>query len=457
MKLNLFYLILLFAFLGGIGTYFAGRKQNSTKRKKNWIKYFTYFLIIIFLYGCICFAERIFPCVCLLIVFVGVFEIIRLQKKTPQKRTLFYSILCVYMLVSIGFYFFSNLSQTLLLYTLFTVCTFDSFCQIAGQLFGKNKISPQISPNKTVEGLLGGLFMAVGTFIVVGKIVELSVLFTVVLGGIVCLFAFVGDLSASWVKRVYHVKDFSSALPGHGGFLDRFDSFITAGAFVYLFHLLFTINIQLLYCFLFLLCFLLILVFCEFLHKKGIQSEYTRKLAHSLSTLLCLSVPFFFSSHWYALLFVISSFTMLYIGKRKHLLNSIHAVGRKTYGAFLLPVSIGIAYYISILLQNKLLFILPIVVLAISDPLACFLGNAYKSKILKSGKTVIGTLTFFISTLIISGLFLLLPSANVKTAGIVLGVSIIVSGVELISPNGSDNLTIPLSIIALLVFFDVIL
>ena len=215
-------------------------------------------------------------------------------------------------------------------------------------------------------------------------------------------------------------------------------------------------NRQLLYCFLFFLCFILILVFCEFLYKKGFQVEHTRKLSHSLSTLLCLSVPVCFSSHWYALLFVIGSSLVLYIGKRKQLLHSIHSVGRKTYGAYLLPVSIGIVYYLSIWLQNNLFFVLPVVVLAISDPLACYLGQMYKSKILKSGKTVIGTLTFFLSTLVISSSILLYQSTDIKTAGIALGVSVIVSGVELISPNGSDNLTIPLSMIALLVLFDVL-
>ena len=206
-------------------------------------------------------------------------------------------------------------------------------------------------------------------------------------------------------------------------------------------------NLQLLYCFLFFLSFAFILVFCEFLHKKGVQVEHTRKIAHSLSTLLCLSVPLLFSSHLYAFIFVIGSFLILYIGKRKHLLNSIHSVERKTYGAFLLPVSIGIAYYISVWQQDNIFFILPIFILAISDPLACYFGTSYKSKVLKSNKTVLGTLAFFLSTFIICTTILLYQSADLKIIGIALGISVIVSAIELISPNGSDNLTIPLSVI----------
>jgi phosphatidate cytidylyltransferase len=242
MKLSIFYIILLFAVLGGVGTYFAGRKQNSTERKKKWLKYFIYFFIIILLYSCICFATKIFPCICGLIVIAGLIEIIRLQKMKSQKKILFFSILFVYLLISVGFYSFSNVSQSILLYTLFTVCTFDAFCQVARQLFKKNKICPQISPNKTYEGLFGGLLMSVCTFFIIGKILEITVFFTIIAGIGICVFSFFGDLSASWIKRKYGVKDFSSALPGQGGFLDRFDSFITAGAFVFMFHLIFTIE-----------------------------------------------------------------------------------------------------------------------------------------------------------------------------------------------------------------------
>jgi phosphatidate cytidylyltransferase len=241
MKLNLFYIILLFSVLGGIGTYVAGKKQDPTERKKNWLKYSTYFFIVVLLYGCICFTIKAFPWFCVFITIAGLLEIIRLQRKIPQKWDLFYPILFLYVLISVGFYFFGNLSQPILLYTLFTVCTFDAFCQIAGQLFGRNKICPQISPNKTYEGLFGGLLMTVSTFLIIGKIFEFTVFHAVIVGFSICVCSFTGDLTASWIKRKYGVKDFSSALPGHGGFLDRFDSLIASGAFVYLFHLIFAI------------------------------------------------------------------------------------------------------------------------------------------------------------------------------------------------------------------------
>jgi len=123
-----------------------------------------------------------------------------------------------------------------LLFTLFTVCAFDAFSQISGQLFGKRKICPHLSPNKTYEGLIGGLIMSTCAFFIVGCTVHLSIFYTFVMGLGICLSSFVGDLAASWIKRRYKVKNFSSIIPGHGGFLDRFDSFIVAGMFVFLFN-----------------------------------------------------------------------------------------------------------------------------------------------------------------------------------------------------------------------------
>jgi phosphatidate cytidylyltransferase len=232
MNWNLFYVILSFLLFGGTGIYFAGKKQNAEERKKNWKKYFTYFFIVIFLYVCIGFTQNIFSWACLLIAFAGLLELANIQKNHPKKRIVFYLILLTYALVSVGFCFFSRLPKQVLLYTLFTVCTFDAFCQIAGQLFGKHKICPLISPNKTYGGLLGGLFISACTFPIIGKILAFSLLEAIVFGFGVCLLAFTGDLSASWVKRMYGVKDFGSALPGHGGFLDRFDSLIISGVFI---------------------------------------------------------------------------------------------------------------------------------------------------------------------------------------------------------------------------------
>ncbi|NLJ79177.1 MAG: phosphatidate cytidylyltransferase [Tissierellia bacterium] len=110
----------------------------------------------------------------------------------------------------------------------------DTFAYIFGTLFGKNKLCPRISPNKTIEGSLGGIFGAVLLSLGFARYFSLSHLWKLVLlaitGGII---AQLGDLTASRIKRVTGIKDFGFIMPGHGGILDRFDSILFTAPFVY--------------------------------------------------------------------------------------------------------------------------------------------------------------------------------------------------------------------------------
>ena len=109
---------------------------------------------------------------------------------------------------------------------------FDAFSQIAGQLFGKTKLVPKISPAKTVEGAIGGFIVCIITALAVRDMLSLNSTMTLVMGVVTAISALAGDLLASWFKRKMNLKDYSRLLPGQGGVLDRFDSFIAAG-FVY--------------------------------------------------------------------------------------------------------------------------------------------------------------------------------------------------------------------------------
>lgn len=116
-----------------------------------------------------------------------------------------------------------------IIYLLLLSTMTDTFAYITGKLVGTHKLAPKISPNKTIEGLIGGLVM--GTFIATSfyhvfintssslVIVSLITLLLSVVGQI-------GDLVFSMIKRYYNKKDFSNLIPGHGGILDRFDSII---------------------------------------------------------------------------------------------------------------------------------------------------------------------------------------------------------------------------------------
>ncbi len=115
---------------------------------------------------------------------------------------------------------------------LFMVWFNDSFAYFAGRLFGKHKLFERISPKKTWEGFWGGMIMTIGCSIGLSFLFsELSMIQWIIWAVIVAFSATLGDLAESLLKRSIHIKDSGSLLPGHGGFLDRFDGFVLAVPF----------------------------------------------------------------------------------------------------------------------------------------------------------------------------------------------------------------------------------
>ncbi len=114
----------------------------------------------------------------------------------------------------------------------------DSAAYFAGRAFGRHKLFPRVSPNKTWEGAVAGVVFAVAGFVAARALVlpYLALHSAVVCGLIVGIFGQLGDLAESLLKRDAGVKDSSSLIPGHGGVLDRFDSlmFVAPLVFFYL-------------------------------------------------------------------------------------------------------------------------------------------------------------------------------------------------------------------------------
>ena len=115
----------------------------------------------------------------------------------------------------------------------FTVAfTSDAGAYFAGLYLGKHKLSPVISPNKTIEGVIGGLIASVFSMVIYALILQiadfrvsygLAILYGL-LGSVIGVF---GDLCLSAIKRQSGIKDYGNLIPGHGGILDRFDSMMT--------------------------------------------------------------------------------------------------------------------------------------------------------------------------------------------------------------------------------------
>ncbi len=111
----------------------------------------------------------------------------------------------------------------------------DVGCYYAGTRFGKHKLAPVVSPNKTIEGSMGGAICAIIGASIVGYFIGVQWYVSLIAGLICTVFAQIGDLCESLLKRDAGVKDSGNSLPGHGGFLDRSDSFILTIPVMYYF------------------------------------------------------------------------------------------------------------------------------------------------------------------------------------------------------------------------------
>lgn len=129
----------------------------------------------------------------------------------------------------------------MIVYLLFCAWFGDSGAYFVGTFLGKHKLCPEISPKKTVEGLIGGI-VTVGVVVAIQCLVynlilpseeKMNYFVLIPIGMLASGVGVLGDLSASVIKRQYDVKDFGNLMPGHGGVLDRFDSVLFVAPFLF--------------------------------------------------------------------------------------------------------------------------------------------------------------------------------------------------------------------------------
>ncbi|USZ14493.1 phosphatidate cytidylyltransferase [Moraxella sp. FZFQ2102] len=124
-----------------------------------------------------------------------------------------------------------QMSPWWLMYVFLLVWCADSGAYFVGRKLGKRKLAPNVSPNKSIEGLIGGLVTAGIVTVIVGNYLQLSgtaLALFLLLSAVTVLASVLGDLFESMLKRRAGIKDSGSILPGHGGVLDRIDSLLSA-------------------------------------------------------------------------------------------------------------------------------------------------------------------------------------------------------------------------------------
>jgi len=217
------------------------------------------------------------------------------------------------------------------------------------------------------------------------------------------------------------------------------------------------------------IAFIAVIAVVEYIKRRfHISGEVSRKVVHMAIGLLCIFAPFEFRNHW--LILGISSIfiAILLFSRKTNWLSSIHEIERKSLGAYLLPICIYFTFMVYRYYDYDKIFYLPLIVVTISDPLASVAGMTWKRWLKQNGierkrkysKTVIGTITFFITALVSSILFLSAqPSFATKSHVFYLSivVSILSTVVEAISYGGWDNITVPVTAAAILAIYTELL
>lgn len=214
-----FFHSLIFVAMLIVGDEIMSLSQNKDSITSKLFTLFPALAYLVFVFNLSFTLILIFP---LLILILFVFD-----PKTTLNHVLYgFFHFCFTLIVGLSILMIFRLQPLYILYV--GLCTFgsDTGGFFAGKFFGKHKLAPLLSPKKTVEGAVGGWILgALSSFIFSILIVGHVSLMFVVASILLPLVSQIGDLSFSKIKRELKIKDFSNLLPGHGGLLDRIDSF----------------------------------------------------------------------------------------------------------------------------------------------------------------------------------------------------------------------------------------
>jgi Dolichol kinase len=208
--------------------------------------------------------------------------------------------------------------------------------------------------------------------------------------------------------------------------------------------------------------FLLLFGLAELLYQQfKVKAEFTRKLVHIGTGIICLLFPILITSHW-SVFILCGLFTLILLLSIKFgLLKSIHAIDRKSVGSLAYPAAVYLCFLAQKLLdKGSTFYYLPLLTLALCDPMAALSGKKWpygSYRIFGARKTLVGSAVFFICafiTVIVIGHYLQEPSLHLSEITMIGTLAFVMTLAEACSKDGYDNITIPVSsILSLYVLF----
>lgn len=216
--------------VGGVLMALSSARAAADVRRARWVKYFVYLAIVFAVLAAAHLGTWWLMGLVAVILVLGATEIAAALRRMPRGHSppLLVIWLCYGVLAAACMAALAQLAPSGVAFIYVVVAGFDGFSQAGGQIIGRHQLAPRISPGKTIEGALAGAIAALCIAVALRAMLGQSVAGAMQTGLILCASALGGDLSASWLKRRAGIKDFDRLLPGHGGVLDRFDSFLPA-------------------------------------------------------------------------------------------------------------------------------------------------------------------------------------------------------------------------------------
>ncbi len=225
---RLFVLIAIAFTLAGARHGLSLRRMPAAARRAGAVKYFSYLALTLAFVALAALGAPALAALVALIAVTGVGEIAHARRAAlgsgrfvPGWVWFPYGVIAALAVAGAAL---AAANRTLLVFAV--IATFDGMCQVTGQWLGRRKLAPTLSPNKTVEGFLGGLVSASAAAAWLAPLWAGEPLVMALAAVPMAIVALGGDLSASWIKRKAGIKDYSGLIPGHGGVLDRFDGFL---------------------------------------------------------------------------------------------------------------------------------------------------------------------------------------------------------------------------------------